>query len=116
MIERRKRRSNHPAEALELFMQALTARLGAESVVLADDAGRLVSRGGRDRETALLAALGPLEGPAQRLLKNLSGQPDSIRLAEAEVDGRTFHLASRGGAPLPHQEVQSTLQRIFAAA
>lgn len=99
--ERRRRRSETPAEATRLFLSALAARTRARSIVLADADGLLVVGVG-EADLEVLAALGR------------SAEP-SAHEATMIVGGQALRLFSVGGDAPPVANTEAALNRILAA-
>lgn len=102
--ERRRRRSDSPAEASRLYLTALAARLRARSIVIADEDGLLVAGIGND-DLEAVAALGAEGVPGARV-HDLSMDCGGWRLRLLAVDGE---------AP-PILPTSAALTRILAAA
>ena len=107
MVERRTRRSQVPAEALDLFLEAQRAILAAGSLAVATKDGRL------------LASAGPAPGKLVRAALQVSEARDGIARKMANVATWRLRagsdqviLASRGGR-LSH-DLGSGVKRILS--
>lgn len=117
-IERRKSRSERPAEAARLYLEQLAARQAFAAVALADADGLLIA-GTRDRVQAeAVAAIAPLaatdpDGARGGLLDLVTrGQP--LRVWGFDLEGTPCFLAAVGGAVVRPAEAEATLRRILA--
>ena len=113
-MERRQRGSSNPSEALTLFLSAVANRLGAESVVIADHDGLMVSCSQHADDAITLAALSSLRESERKIVKD---RPVGAQFCAARVGEQTLHIAMHGSdAPIPQDEVQAGLRRILRAA
>jgi hypothetical protein len=112
--ERRERRSNHPAQALTLLLDACRTRGRFEALIVSDDAGLLVAGASRPDVSVdfeEVAALLP-EPDQRRSMRRL-------RTTAFGWSGQTLYVGAIGGDPARFApEVQATLRgvrRILAA-
>jgi hypothetical protein len=113
--ERRRNRSEIPAEAAALYLGAAAARDGVEAIALGDDEGALVAGAGGAYDLRWLAAVGsafagrPEEhGPIEEALG------EGVHVGSVEVCGKTLYLGAIGARLPPREEAARALHRIFA--
>jgi hypothetical protein len=112
--ERRKRRSDVPAEALELYLRATAERRNARMLALADADGLLVSGFGGSREAlSSLAAVSPLGPVPEAVFFDDLGSCDEMRAEPFQLYGTTFYLASMGGVCEPFTDAPAAITRIL---
>lgn len=99
-MERRVKRSDNRAEALELYLANLAGRFGAEAVAVADDDGLLVSGVGLDLDWLAASTVAPIAA-------------NDAEVCELHHEGTTLRVAAIGGAPLPAPELNAALVRIL---
>lgn len=99
IVERRKRRSEQPPIALRYQLEHTKEQGKLEALVLADEAGLVVSRAGDPAVCAELAAIAPwlqrspLPMPMPPLLRGAD-----VHVRSLTVHGTALHLASVGGS------------------
>jgi hypothetical protein len=93
-LDRRRHRTDDPAEALRLQLDAVRRRAALDALVLADGDGLVIAHAGDRDGCAALAAAAPLVGRAsgpRALVPADAGRRD-VRAA-----GATLHLVGTGG-------------------
>lgn len=117
MTERRRLRSNTPAEAARLFLQTIASAQGHVAVALADSDGLLIADNAPDLDTEAVAAVAPLawghHANAASGLLGLVTRGAPLRVWDIEMEGRTYFLAAIGGADRRPQHAAETLERIL---
>lgn len=117
MTERRFNRSDVPAEAARLYLQALASRRGHSALTLADSDGLLIADNNPGVDTEAVAAIAPLawghRPAASSGLLGLVTRGESLRVWDIEMDGRTYYLAALGGEASRPEEAASGLERIL---
>lgn len=104
--ERRVRRSNVPATALQWLLEAQVSRGSLASAVLASDEGLVVASCKGDHDADMLAAVAPMVASG----KGLSGyesQYSNVSVHSFVVRGEKLHLALRGGDHSKHGALAS---------
>lgn len=123
MQERRRQRSEIPAEAANLYLQALVDRHGLESMTLASDEGLVIAAFSRKRtahELEWIAALGTVCAvPGRRgaaLGSLVERVTDGRMLASAEITlrGERLYVTAVGGPLPPMKGIAATVERILA--
>lgn len=118
-VERRRSRSNEPAEAARLYLERLADRRAHAALALADADGLLIAgtRGGLDVEA--LAAVAPLAaaepGAAHGGLLDLVTRGRPLHVCGVDLDGTPCFLAAVGGEPPAPDETGPSLRRILRA-
>jgi hypothetical protein len=96
--DRRIKRSENTAEALELALTSAAARAQLDAVLLVDDAGLLVSNSDTSLDLSMLAAVTPIVGRGKavpRIKRN--GEKREMSVRELEIDGDVLYVAALGG-------------------
>ena len=96
--DRRIKRSENTAEALELALTCAAERANLDAVLLVDDAGLLVSNSLTPLDLSMLAAVTPIVGRGKavpRIKRN--GEKKEMTVRELEVDGDLLYVAALGG-------------------
>lgn len=101
--ERRVRRSSTPAEALELYLNALAERTNARAIAVADPDGLLVGGVGAG-DLEVLAALGADAAPDAK-----------VHDATLDCGGMPLRLYAIDGKKPPLRETAQAVTRILAA-
>ena len=115
-IERRKARSEHRAEAIELYLGALARRSGMRAVALADQDGLLVAGAGPRQVLDQLAAVGAMSTANQGCWRELLDEIGATSLFccyRLDVAGLRFQLAALGGVYESRDDVVEDLSRIL---
>ena len=98
VIERRKKRSGAAGDALELALSAAAAGGELDVVLIADDAGMLVSSSHTPLDLEMLAAITPIvsRGRAKANIKR-NGEQRELSVKSIRVLDETRHIAALGG-------------------
>ena len=111
--ERRQKRSDVPATAIELTLAGAKDRSGAHACLIADQQGLLLAGTGDGFNLDNLAAFAsvgrPLAGEDEE-----AAQGAALRTESISFGGSQFHYASVGGAPGEAQGVEAAARRLFA--
>lgn len=114
--ERRRERSNNPAVAARLYLQAAALRGGYRALALADADGLLVVDNDPAVDMEAVAAIAPL---AQRYTDCNDGflrlitRGEPVRVWPMELDGDAYFLTAVGGAESVPADARTALVRIL---
>lgn len=114
--DRRICRSDKPAEAARLFLDADAARNGYDSLTLADADGLVVVDAPTALNSEAVAAVAPFidEGdPTADGLLELVTRGGALRVRGFELDGQRVFLAAVGGDVCPGPEAEAAMRRIL---
>jgi hypothetical protein len=121
--DRRRRRSEVPAEAAHLYFQALVERHRLEALTLANDDGLLVAAARREGSTLDLdwiAALGSVcampgrrGAPLGALVERVT-EGRMLTSTEIELRGEKLYVTAVGGPLPPRAELEAATARILA--
>lgn len=125
MHERRTHRSEDPAEAAHLYLQALADRHRLEAITLANEDGLLIAATSGPRsatELEWIAALGSVcalpgrRGPSLGSLVERVTSGKMLQSAELVLRGERLYVTVVGG-PMPRLgEVSAAVERILASS
>lgn len=99
--ERRVRRSNVPATALQWLLEAQVSKGALSNAVLASDEGLLVASCKGDHDADMLAAVAPMVASGKRVT-GYESQYSDVSVHSFIVSGEKLHLALRGGDRSKH--------------
>ncbi len=97
-VDRRIKRSDNCAEALELALTSAAARANLDAMLLVDDAGLLVSQNATSLDLSMLAAVTPIVGRGKavpRIKRN--GEKKEMSVRALQIDGDVLYVAALGG-------------------
>lgn len=117
-LDRRTRRSDLPAEAARLFLDADARRNGYASLTLADADGLVVVDAPTTVNTEAVAAVAPFadgDGPDTHGLLDFVTRGDALRVRRFEMHGQSLFLASVGGETQPGPGAEAAMRRILGA-
>ena len=116
MLERRRRRSVDPQEALSIFLDAQVNQRGAVAMACARlDGSALGDAGEADADVLAEAGARRLRGRSLEAYRIELGDVDLIDAVIVDFDGEPLVVATQGGArPLPG-ELDGHVRRILAA-
>ncbi|MEM9452940.1 MAG: hypothetical protein AAGF11_02090 [Myxococcota bacterium] len=98
-VERRRRRSNNAAEALELALTSAARRGQLDAVLVVDDAGMLVAKSDTELDLTMLAAITPIVGRGKAVPRvRRGGQLREMSVDTMEVLGELLYVAALGGS------------------
>jgi len=97
--ERRTRRSNSPATALQWLLEAQASRGSLASAVIASDEGLLVAAVGSDAD--MIAAVAPMMADG-RSVASVDRSLGELSVRSFTVHGQRLHIALRGGDRSQH--------------
>lgn len=116
MSDRRIRRSEVPAEAARLYLDATADRHGYQALTLADADGLVVVDAPRSISSEAVAAIAPfVQGEAVRddgLLEMVT-RGEALRVRTFEMEGQPMFLAAVGGQAQPPAEAEAAMRRIL---
>lgn len=96
--ERRRRRSNHAAEALELALSSAARRGQLDAVLVVDEQGMLVAKSDTALDLTMLAAVTPIVGRGKAVPRvRRNGEPLDMSVDIVEVLGEVLYVAALGG-------------------
>jgi hypothetical protein len=109
LVERRRNRSEDTATALISAFDHAVARGGLDAVIVADEAGTIVSNSTTDLDLSMLAAVTPLvaRGSARASVKR-DGNPREFSVRAIEVLGETLYVGALGGNFGPRERELAT--------
>ncbi|MCB9545565.1 MAG: hypothetical protein H6706_06830 [Myxococcales bacterium] len=115
MNERRRERSEVPAEAARLYLQAAARRGGYRALGLADADGLLVVDNDPLVDMEAVAAIAPLANhhDAESGLLRLVTRGEPLRVWPMELDGDAYYLAAVGGTEKAPADAPAALARIL---
>ncbi|MCA9704776.1 MAG: hypothetical protein KDK70_02865 [Myxococcales bacterium] len=97
-IERRRRRSNNAAEALELALTSAASRGGLDAVLLVDESGMMVAQSKTELDLAMLAAITPIVGRGKAVPRvRRKGELREMSVDTLEIMGEVLYVAALGG-------------------
>lgn len=114
--DRRIRRSEQPAEAARLFLDADARRNGYTSLTLADADGLVVVDARSTLNSEAVAAVAPFAedgDPTADGLLDIVTRGAALRVRGFEMDGQRLFLAAVGGAEQPGAEAEAAMRRIL---
>lgn len=114
--DRRIHRSEQPAEAARLFLDADARRNGYTSLTLADADGLVVVDAPTALNSEAVAAVAPFideGGPRTEGLLDIVTRGEALRVRRFEVDGQPVFLAAVGGEQQPGDHAEAAMQRIL---
>jgi len=119
--ERRTRRSEQPAEAARLFLDADARRNGYASLTLADADGLVVVNAPTTVNTEAVAAVAPFadgdgDGPSTEGLLDFVTRGQALRVRSFEMHGDRLFLAAVGGERQPGPGAEAAMRRILGTA
>lgn len=98
-IERRRRRSNNMAEALELALTCAAKRGQLDAVLVVDESGMLVSKSDTDLDLTMLAAITPIVGRGKAVPRvRRQGELREMSVDTMEIMGELLYVAALGGS------------------
>ena len=117
--ERRRRRSNNAAEALELALSSAARRGRLDAVLVVDEQGMLVAKSDTELDLTMLAAVTPIVGRGKAVPRvRRNGEPLDMSVDIVEVLGEVLYVAALGGThKTRNREVAGTMaatRRIMA--
>lgn len=96
--ERRRRRSDNAAEALELALSCAARRGQLDAVLLVDEQGMLVAKSDTDLDLTMLAAVTPIVGRGKAVPRvRRGGEPLDMSVDTLELLGEVLYVAALGG-------------------
>lgn len=96
--ERRRRRAENPARALELALTAAAGRGALDAVLLADDFGMIVSKSDTGLDLEDVAAVTPIVGRGRGAASiRRGGEPRSLGVRTVSLGDELLYLAAVGG-------------------
>ncbi|TPV92515.1 MAG: hypothetical protein B7733_25470 [Myxococcales bacterium FL481] len=96
--ERRKRRSDNTADALEYALDSAAQRGQLDAVLIVDDFGLLVSQSRHESDLREVAAITPIVGRGQaRATVRHQGQAHQLSVRTVSLLGEHLHVAAVGG-------------------
>ena len=114
--DRRKRRSDDPLQAAELYLASAAKRRSFQALTLSDDNGVIVA----DAPTALnsealavIASIAVEEEQTGEGLLDLVTRGEQLHVRNIELGGRTHFLSAVGQSELPASEAERALRRIL---
>lgn len=116
--ERRIRRSDLPAEAARLYLDAAVQRHGYASLTLADADGLVVVDAPGAVNSEAVAAVAPFadgDGHGADGLLEMVTRGRALRVHGFEMEGQQLFLAAVGGDDRPGVEAESAMRRILGA-
>lgn len=109
LVERRRNRPEDTRSALIAAFDSAVARGGLDLVVVADEAGTVVSNSTTELDLAMLAAVTPLVGRGRaRASVKRDGQERGLSVKTVEVLGETLYIAALGGTFGPRERELAT--------
>lgn len=114
--ERRTHRSQKPAEAARLFLDADARRNGYTSLTLADADGLVVVDAPTALNSEAVAAVAPFvgeDGPSVEGLLDFVTRGQALRVRSFEMHGQRLFLASVGGDACPGPHAEAAMHRIL---
>lgn len=109
--ERRVRRSDNPAEAMNYYLQSVAHRSAADAVVVADSHGFLISGAGASKESltelAALSSLGKLQP------REMDLEQERFSAQQLATEGEALYVGTKGDSPVPEAEVSNAVTRIL---
>ncbi len=118
-LERRNRRSDLPAEAARLYLDAAVRRHGYASLTLADADGLVVVDAPTTVNSEAVAAVAPFADdalPDTDGLLEMVTRGRALRVRSFEMEGQQLYLAAVGGADRPDGEAEAAMRRILGVA
>jgi hypothetical protein len=109
--ERRHKRSDVPATALDLALAGAKDRSGAQACLIADQQGLLFAGTGDGFDLNGLAAFASLGRPLDSDEETTQGA--TLHAETISFAGSPFHYARVGGAPGEAQGVEAAARRLF---
>jgi hypothetical protein len=96
--ERRRKRSESAAEALELALTAAAVRGSLDAVVMVDDGGMIVAQSHTDLDLSMLAAVTPIVGRGKAIPKiKRGGEARELSVDTFELHDELLYVAVLGG-------------------
>jgi|JI10StandDraft_1071094.scaffolds.fasta_scaffold82481_2 hypothetical protein len=114
--ERRRERSENPAIAARLYLQAAARRGGYRALALADADGLLVVDNDPPVDMEAVAAVAPLAqrfGDCNDGLLRLITRGEPVRVWPLELDGDAYFLTALGGVETAPPDARVALTRIL---
>ena len=96
--ERRRQRSTHAGEALELALSSAARRGQLDAVLVVDEQGMLVAKSDTDLDLTMLAAVTPIVGRGKAVPRvRRGGEPLEMSVDTLELLGEVLYVAALGG-------------------
>lgn len=96
--ERRRQRSNHAGEALELALTCAARRGQLDAVLVVDEQGMLVAKSETDLDLTMLAAVTPIVGRGKAIPRvRRGGESLEMSVDTLELLGEVLYVAALGG-------------------
>ena len=119
--ERRTQRSEVPAEAARLYLDATARRHAHQALSLIDDQGLVVVEARSALNTEALAAIAPFAAHdagvnGQQGLLDFVTKGEALRVWPVTLDGEPLYLAAVGGTPDMPTGAGEAMQRILGHA
>lgn len=96
--ERRRRRSDNAAEALELALTSAARRGQLDAVLVVDESGMLVAKSETELDLTMLAAVTPIVGRGKAVPRiRRGGQLREMSIDTLEILGELLYVAALGG-------------------
>ncbi len=112
-IDRRRRRSDEPSQAIHFFLRSVAERGGHTAVALADPTGYRVAGAGSEDVTRRLAAAAPLAFSNPDLLPNQLRGSGGIDVWSVVLGETAYYVATAGGNRPTPRNLRAALGRLL---
>ena len=114
--ERRKKRSDDPLQAAELYLASAAKRRSYQALTLSDDNGLIVADAPTELNSEALAVIASIAAEETETgdgLLDLVTRGEQLHVQNIELGGRPHFLSAVGHSELPMMETESALKRIL---